>query len=434
MQLNLKNIPLSVKILLGMALGIGFGLFAVNFGWAKFSSDWISPFGKIFVRLLKLIAIPLILASLIKGVADLKSTAGLSRMGIRTVLMYLATTVIAISLGVGITYMVKPGNYFPKEKQQTLFEKYSSNVEAGEAQAAGFKDEGPLQFLVDVVPENIVFASSQNSLMLQVIFFALLVGIAILLLPQDKTKAFRKFIDSSNDIVLKIIEIIMMYAPIGVFALMASVITDIAGDDPAGSISLFKALGMYGFCVVAGLFFLLLIFYPFITRLFGQMSISKFMKGIFPAQLMAFSTSSSVATLPVTKKCVEENLGVEDEVSSFVLPIGATVNMDGTSLYQAVAAIFIAQVFAIDLSFVDILTIIMTATLASIGSAGVPGAGMVMLLIVLASVNIPAEGLALIFAIDRPLDMLRTTVNITGDSMIAVIINRVVSKPEKSSN
>lgn len=430
MKILIKKIPLSVKILLGMALGIGFGLLAVNFGWARFSSDWVSPFGKIFVRLLKLIAIPLILASLIKGVADLKSTAGLSRMGIRTVILYLATTVIAISLGIGIAYLVKPGNYFPKEQQQSLFEKYSTNVQEGQVQAAELKGSGPLQFLVDIVPENIVFASSQNTMMLQVIFFALLVGIAILVLPQNKTEVFRRFIDASNDIVLKIIEIIMMYAPIGVFALMASVITDIAGDDPAGSISLFKALGMYGICVVAGLLILLLIFYPLMARFIGKINIGKFMKGIFPAQLMAFSTSSSAATLPLTKKCVEENLGVEDEVSSFVLPIGATVNMDGTSLYQAVAAIFIAQVFAIDLSFVDILTIILTATLASIGSAAVPGAGMIMLLIVLASVNIPAEGLALIFAVDRPLDMLRTTVNITGDSMISVIINRVVRKSD----
>jgi Na+/H+-dicarboxylate symporter len=173
------------------------------------------------------------------------------------------------------------------------------------------------------------------------------------------------------------------------------------------------------------------VIYPIFAALFSKMSYFKFLKGIFPAQLLAFSTSSSAATLPVTKKCVDENLDVDDEVSSFVLPIGATINMDGTSLYQAVAAVFIAQVFGIDLSFNDMLTIVLTATLASIGSAAVPGAGMIMLLIVLASVNIPAEGLALIFAIDRPLDMLRTTVNVTGDSLISVIINKFVAKPKK---
>jgi proton glutamate symport protein len=424
MRLAKKKIPLSVKILVGMALGIIFGLIAVKFGAAKFTSDWIAPFGEIFVRLLKLIAIPLILASLIKGISDLHSTAGLSKMGLKTISFYIATTIIAVSLGIGIASVVKPGNFFPVEKQQVLMEKYAENVVAGKEKAASMQDSGPLQFLVDIVPDNIVSASSQNTMMLQVIFFAVLTGVAILLLPADKTKSFRKFVDSANEIVLKIIEIVMLYAPIGVFALMASVITDIAGDNPAESISLFKALGVYGLCVIGGLLTLIIIVYPLLAKVFGRIGLKKFFKGMLPAQIMAFSTSSSAATLPVTKKCVEENLEVDPEVSSFVLPIGATVNMDGTSLYQAVAAIFIAQVFAVDLSFADILTIIATATLASIGSAAVPGAGMIMLLIVLASVNIPAEGLALIFAIDRPLDMLRTTVNITGDSVISVIINR----------
>jgi proton glutamate symport protein len=424
MKNNLKNIPLSVRILLGMLLGIIFGIVAVKYSLAQFTSDWIAPFGEIFVKLLKLIAIPLILVSLIKGVSDLKSTAGLTKMGLKTLGYYLGTTVIAVSLGIVLAMSIKPGSFFPKEQQQSLFEKYSDNVESGNAKAELVQDNGPLQFLVDIVPDNIVLASSQNPMMLQVIFFSILVGLAILLLPRRKTKAFRRFIDSSNEIVLKIIGVIMIYAPIGVFALMASVITDIAGDDVFGSIALFKALGMYGLTVIVGLGFLILVFYPTLAVLFGKIRLVKFYKGIFPAQLMGFSTSSSAATLPVTKKCVEENLGVDSEVSSFVLPIGATVNMDGTSLYQAVAAIFIAQVFAVHLSFADILTIIATATLASIGSAAVPGAGMIMLLIVLASVNIPAEGLALIFAIDRPLDMLRTTVNVTGDSVISVIINR----------
>lgn len=424
MKKSLRKIPLSIKILTGMTIGILFGLIAVNFGWASFTSDWIAPFGEIFVRLLKLIAIPLILASLIKGISDLHSTAGLSKMGLKTIIFYIATTILAVSLGIGIASVVKPGNYFPAEKQQVLMEKYAENVVAGKDKTAALQDVGPLQFLVDIVPDNIVSATSQNTMMLQVIFFAVLTGVAILLLPADKTKAFRRFIDSANDIVLKIIEIIMLYAPIGVFALMSSVITDIAGDNPAESISLFKALGVYGLCVIGGLLTLIIFVYPMLAKFFGSIGLEKFFKGILPAQIMAFSTSSSAATLPVTKKCVEENLDVDPEVSSFVLPIGATVNMDGTSLYQAVAAIFIAQVFAVHLSFADILTIIVTATLASIGSAAVPGAGMIMLLIVLASVNIPAEGLALIFAIDRPLDMLRTTVNITGDSVISVIINR----------
>ncbi len=425
---KIKKLPLSIKILLGMGLGLVFGLVAIKFGLIKLTSDWIAPFGEIFVRLLKLIAIPLILASLIKGISDLKSTAGLSKLGLRTVLFYIATTVLAVSIGIIVATTIKPGNFFPKEKQEILLEKYALNVETDQINAEIVQTNSPIQFLVDIVPENVFFAASQNSMMLQIIFISIMVGIAILLLPDKKTQTFRSFIDATNEIVLKIIEIIMLFAPIGVFALICSVITDIAGDNPSQSITLFKALGAYGLSVILGLFVLLFLIYPLLAKFWGGINIKKFFKGIFPAQAMAFSTSSSAASLPVTKKCVEENLDVDPQISSFVLPIGATVNMDGTSLYQAVAAIFIAQVFAVDLNFADILTIIATASLASIGSAAVPGAGIIMLLIVLNSVNIPPEGLALIIAVDRPLDMLRTTANITGDSVISLILNKNFKK------
>ncbi|MDD2385996.1 MAG: dicarboxylate/amino acid:cation symporter [Bacteroidales bacterium] len=431
MNLKLKKIPLSVKILIGMLLGVTFGLIAINTGLVKFTSDWISPFGTIFIKLLKLIAIPLILVSLIKGISDLKDRASLSKMGFSTIALYMLTTVIAISIGLSLAYLIKPGDYFPKDKQEVLFEKYSESILEGQNMVASSKDDSPIQFFVDIVPENIFFSATNNTMMLQVIFFSILFGLAIITLPRDKTKAVRKVVNSLNDIVLRIIEIIMKFAPIGVFALLAAVITDVAGENPADSLALFGALGMYALVVIVGLLLVGTVIYPIFAALFSKMSYFKFLKGIFPAQLLAFSTSSSAATLPVTKKCVDENLDVDDEVSSFVLPIGATINMDGTSLYQAVAAVFIAQVFGIDLSFNDMLTIVLTATLASIGSAAVPGAGMIMLLIVLASVNIPAEGLALIFAIDRPLDMLRTTVNVTGDSLISVIINKFVAKPKK---
>ncbi|MDD4149049.1 MAG: dicarboxylate/amino acid:cation symporter [Bacteroidales bacterium] len=431
MNLKLKKIPLSVKILVGMLLGVSFGLIAINTGLVEFTSNWISPFGTVFIKLLKLIAIPLILVSLIKGISDLKDKASLSKMGFSTIALYMLTTVIAISIGLSLAYLIKPGDYFPKDKQEALFEKYSESISEGQNMVASSESDSPIQFFVDIVPENIFFSASNNTMMLQVIFFSILFGLAIITLPRDKTKAVRKFVNSLNDIVLRIIEIIMKFAPIGVFALLASVITDVAGENPADSAALFGALGMYALVVIVGLLGVGAIIYPIFAALFSKMSYFKFLKGIFPAQLLAFSTSSSAATLPVTKKCVDENLGVDDEVSSFVLPIGATINMDGTSLYQAVAAVFIAQVFGIDLSFNDMLTIVLTATLASIGSAAVPGAGMIMLLIVLASVNIPAEGLALIFAIDRPLDMLRTTVNVTGDSLISVIINKFVSKQKK---
>lgn len=414
-----------------MLLGIAYGLIAINTGFVEFTDDWIAPFGTIFIKLLKLIAIPLILVSLIKGVSDLRNTASLSKMGLRTIILYLITTVIAITIGLSLAYTIKPGNYFPKERQESLYEKYSESISEGQIMVQTSENDSPIKFLVDIVPENIFFATTNNTMMLQVIFFAILFGLAIISLPRDKTKSVRKVVDSLNDIVLKIIEIIMKFAPFGVFALLASVITDVAGDNPADSAALFGALGMYALVVILGLLSIGAIIYPIFASLLSKLSYFKFLKGIFPAQLLAFSTSSSAATLPLTKKCVDENLGVEDEVSSFVLPIGATINMDGTSLYQAVAAVFIAQVFGIDLSFSDMLTIVLTATLASIGSAAVPGTGMIMLLIVLASVNIPAEGLALIFAIDRPLDMLRTSINVTGDSLIAVIINKFVSKQKK---
>ncbi|MBN2778777.1 MAG: dicarboxylate/amino acid:cation symporter [Bacteroidales bacterium] len=431
MKKVIKHIPLSIKILIAMLLGIAYGLIAINTGLVEFTDNWIAPFGTIFIKLLKLIAIPLILVSLIKGVSDLRNTASLSKMGLRTIILYLITTVIAITIGLSLAYTIKPGNYFPKERQESLYEKYSESISEGQIMVQSSKNDSPIKFLVDIVPENIFFATTNNTMMLQVIFFAILFGLAIISLPRDKTKSVRKVVDSLNDIVLKIIEIIMKFAPYGVFALLASVITDVAGDNPADSAALFGALGMYALVVILGLLSIGAIIYPIFASLLSKLSYFKFLKGIFPAQLLAFSTSSSAATLPLTKKCVDENLGVEDEVSSFVLPIGATINMDGTSLYQAVAAVFIAQVFGIDLSFSDMLTIVLTATLASIGSAAVPGTGMIMLLIVLASVNIPAEGLALIFAIDRPLDMLRTSINVTGDSLIAVIINKFVSKQKK---
>lgn len=357
--------------------------------------------------------------------SDLKDTSQLSSMGLKTIALYIASTVIAITIGLSLVSLIKPGNFFPSEQQEILFEKYSSSVNKSEAEAKSLEDSGPLQFIVDIVPDNIFSSVSDNSLMLQSIFFALLFGIAIILLPERRTQPIKDLVSSLNDIILKIIGIIMAFAPIGVFALLASVIVDVAGDNPADSLSLFAALGMYALVVVLGIFIMILLVYPVIVKLVCGRSYLSFLRGIFPAQLVAFSTSSSAATLPVTKKCVEENLGVKEEVSSFVIPIGATINMDGTSLYQAVAAVFIAQVFGIDLGLMEMLTIVLTATLASIGSAAVPGAGMIMLLIVLSSVNIPPEGLALIFAVDRPLDMLRTAVNVTGDGAVSMIVGKI---------
>ena len=413
----MKRIPLFVKIFIGIIGGVLFALLLIQFDWGKeFIQDWIKPFGTIFINLLKLIAVPLILASLIKGVSDLKDISKLSSMGFRTIGFYLFTTLIAVSLGLVVVNLVKPGTSISEETRTELLADYSSNASQTQAQASTQKSRGPISFLEDIVPENIVNAASVNSNMLQVIFFALFLGIAMIMLPESKTKPFKDFFDSFNEIILKIIDIIMLAAPYGVFALMASLVAD------SPSLELFKALLWYGLSVLIGLAILVFIFYPILLYFFAGRNPAKFLRQILPAQLLAFSTSSSAATLPVTMDVVENNVGVDNEVSSFVLPIGATINMDGTALYQSVAAVFIAQAFGMELSLGAQLGIILTATLASIGSAAVPGAGMVMLVIVMAQAGIPEAGLALIFAVDRPLDMFRTTVNVTSDATVATII------------
>lgn len=423
MMAKKKKLALHWKILFGMVIGVVYGLIAVKGNWLSFTDNYIEPFGTIFMNLLKLIAMPLILFSLISGIGNLKDISKLSSMGLKTISFYIFTTIAAITIGLVLVNIIDPGASFPKNEQEKFTEMYSSQVEAKQQDAAELKQDSPLQFLVDLVPENVFGAAANNSNMLQIIFFAIMLGIAIVLLPESKTKPVRDFFNSMNLVILKLIDLIMEFAPIGVFALLGSIIVDMQGD-----ISLFKALGLYAITVALGLLLLIFGFYPIMIRAFTKLSAKKFFKGIAPAQLLAFSTSSSAATLPVTMECCENNLGVSKEVTSFVLPIGATINMDGTSLYQAVAAVFIASAFGMDLDLGQQLTIVLTATLASIGSAAVPGAGIVMLVIVLTAIGVPTEGIALIFAVDRPLDMLRTTVNVTGDSTIASIIHRFESK------
>ncbi|MGV3528527.1 MAG: dicarboxylate/amino acid:cation symporter [Flavisolibacter sp.] len=421
----MKKLPLYWKIIIGMVAGVLFAILMIQFPFGvAFIRDWIKPWGTIFINLLKLIAVPLILASLIKGISDLKDMSKLSRMGLRTVIFYLFTTVFAVSLGLGIANLIQPGKAVSEETRNSLLTTYGAQVETSKQQAEQQKQTGPLKFVEDMVPDNIISASTTNTRMLQVIFFALFVGIAMIMLPETTVKPFKDFFDSFNDIILKMIDIIMMAAPYGVFALIAALVAE------SPSIDLFKALGIYALTVVLGLFILILIFYPAIIYLFTRRNPIQFLRQISPAQLLAFSTSSSAATLPVTMEVAEKNVGVDNEVTSFVLPIGATVNMDGTSLYQAVAAIFIAEAFGMDLSLAAQLGIVLTATLASIGSAAVPGAGMVMLIIVLTSAGIPEAGLALIFAVDRPLDMLRTTANVTSDITVATAVAKMIGKLE----
>lgn len=421
----MKKLALHWQILLGMVVGVLVGLLMTQVdGGKELVQDWIKPFGKIFINALKLIAVPLILASLIKGVSDLKDISKLSKMGGRTIGIYIVTTVIAVSIGLVLVNVIKPGNSISDETRQELVANYSGDTVKYKDEAAKQQESGPLQALVDIVPENIFGAASENKNMLQVIFFALIFGVGLILIKEEKAKPVKDFFDGFNEVILKIIDLIMLAAPYGVFALLAALVVE------SPSIDLFKALVWYAFTVILGLL-LMISFYNLVVWLVVKKNPSTFLKGISPAQLLAFSTSSSAATLPVTMERVTEHLGVDEEVSSFVLPIGATINMDGTSLYQAVAAVFIAQAFGMDLSLGVQLGIIVTATLASIGSAAVPGAGMVMLVIVLGQAGIPEAGLALIFAIDRPLDMMRTTVNVTGDASVSMLVAKSLGKLHK---
>ena len=424
----MKNLALHWKILIGMVLGIlfGLGMTTIN-GGAQFIANWINPFGTIFVKLLKLIAVPLIIASLVKGISDLKDISKFKNIGLRTIGIYIVTTVIAISIGLLLVNIVQPGNGISEETITKLTDTYanSGGVQSKIAEASKQKSSGPLQFLVDMVPDNALKAMSENKSMLQVIFFTIFLGISMLLIGEKRAKPLKDFFDSLNEVVLKMVDLIMLFAPYAVFALLANVV--VSSNDP----DLLVALLKYAMTVVGGLLLMITIYMIFVS-IFTKKNPLWFLKQLSPAQLLAFSTSSSAATLPVTMERVEEHIGVDKEVSSFVLPVGATINMDGTSLYQAVAAVFIAQALGFELSFVDQLMIVLTALLASIGSAAVPGAGMVMLVIVLEAVNFPADklaiGLALIFADDRPLDMCRTVVNVTGDATVSALVAKSVGK------
>lgn len=422
----MKKLALHWQILIGMAAGIIFGILMSNLdSGSMFIQNWISPIGIIFIKLLKLIAIPLIIASLLKGISDLKDISKFSLIGGRTIVIYMITTVIAISIGLTIVNIVEPGNSISKETLDMLSSNYAGDAMKKVESAQTQKAVGPLQFLVDMVPDNLIQATSDNKRMLEVIFFVVFFGICMLLVSEKSRTPVKEFFDSVNDIILKMVDIIMLIAPFAVFALLAGLVVDTTNTE------IFVALGWYGFSVTLGLLIMLGL-YIAVVSIYTKKSPAFFLRGISPAQLLAFSTSSSAATLPVTMERVEEHLGVEKEVTSFVCPVGATINMDGTSLYQAVAAVFICQAIDFDLTFADQLTIILTATLASIGSAAVPGAGMVMLVIVLEAVGLPAEylgiGIALIFALDRPLDMLRTAINVTGDATVAMIVAKSIGK------
>ncbi len=422
----MKRLALHWKIMIGMLLGILLGYVASLFSIGpQLIKDWVSPFGTIFINLLKLIAVPLVIISLLKGISDLKDMTSLSRIGGRTIVLYLCTTVVAVILGLTLVNLFQPGSVVSVETLSELSQDYQSTVVEKLENAEIDEEKGPLQFFIDLVPQNIFSATGNNANMLQVIFFVAFFAICLLMLPEEKQKPLKLLFDTINDVMLKMVDVIMWIAPFAVVALIASLVAETSNGE------LFWALLGYASVLLFGMA-LLLGFYVLLVKLYTGMSPVKFLRGILPAQLVAFSTSSSMATLPVTMECVVDKLGVEDEVASFVCPVGATVNMDATSLMQAIAAVFVCQVLGHDLNFGDQLTIVLTATLASIGAAAAPSAGIVMLVIVLESVDFPSSSLtvalAMILSVDRPLDMCRTVINISGDSCVSVLVAKSLGK------
>ncbi|MDP2301209.1 MAG: dicarboxylate/amino acid:cation symporter [Ignavibacteria bacterium] len=379
------------------------------------SIKWI---GDIFIRLLNMIAIPLVLASLIVGAASLGDIKKFARIGGKTILFYISTTAFAIAIGLLLANIVQPGNRMPVDTKDRLMSVYQEDMQ----------DKVDTQFdfditkeIVNIIPKN-PFDAMANSNMLQIVFFAVAVGIVLTVINRQKAEPVINFFEGLSEVMIKLVDYVMIIAPIGVFALIAATIGEFG----------FEILGTliwYSFAVVAGLILHTVGVYGIIIKFFVKVSPLKFFKGIRRAQTIGFSTSSSAATLPVTMEVCQENLGISKSVSSFVLPLGATINMDGTALYQGVAAVFIAQVFGFELNLMQQLTIVFTAVLASIGTAPVPGVGIIMLIIILRSVGIPQEGIALILGVDRILDMCRTVVNVTGDTVAAAVI--ATSEKEK---
>lgn len=443
---------------MGLVAGIIWAVVSGLLGWSSFTLDWIAPFGDIFLRLLKLIAVPLVLFSIISGIGGLGSPESLGRLGTKTLLAYLVTTVTSVGLGLLLVNTIAPGKLVDKASREDnrlayeiwaksegiqlldedclsckpeFAERYEQvaqrmGEESLDTEISAKKekvDDRPLAFFINMVPDNLFLALGDNRLMLQIIFFGIFFGVSILFISDEKSKPVKDIVESINMVFLKMVDLVMKASPFLVFALMAGVIAEMAGDDLSKMLDIFAGLTYYAVVVVVGLALLGFGLYPLIVHLFvRKLSYRKFMKALSPAQLLAFSTSSSAATLPVTLECVEKGVGVDRKITGFVLPIGATVNMDGTSLYQAIAVIFLAQMHMVDLTFAQQLTIVLTATLASIGSAAVPSAGIIMLIIVMEAVSLNPAWIALILPIDRILDMCRTVVNVTGDATVATVI------------
>jgi Na+/H+-dicarboxylate symporter len=373
---------------------------------------WISPVGDLFMRLIKMVIVPLVFASLLVGVAGLGDVRKLGRLGSRTLGLYLMTTAGAVTIGLMLAHIIQPGNFVAEKDRAALVASFESAAESKMDAAA----EAPsfVENVLSIIPSNPMESLASGD-MLQIIFFAFIFGIALTMLEAKRATQVITLLDTVQHAMILIIHMVMAVAPFGVAALIAKVVGQ-------SGVSILSALAVYAITVIIGLGLLATLIYGGLVRFVAKLPFVQFLKAARPAQLIAFSTSSSSATLPITLECAEENLGISKSVSSFVIPLGSTVNMDGTALYQGVAAIFIAQVFEVDLSFGAELGIVFAATAASIGAAGVPGAGMITLAMVLTSAGIPAVGVALILGVDRLLDMFRTAVNVTGDLAVTAVM------------
>lgn len=391
----------------------------VNVKKYKTLPNYIAPIGNIFIRLLSFISIPLVLASLIVGASSLNDIKKIGRIGGTTFAFFIVTTAIAIVIGLSLANIVEPGKKFSSEaKSQLLSENVSSKVNT-ESLNIDIVD-----FVVNIIPKNPINAMTSGD-MLQIVFFAVMFGITLTFVDKKLAEPVILFFTGTSETMIKMVDIIMKLAPIGVFALIANTISDFG-------FGIIQTLIWYCFVVVLGLFLHTTFIYGSIVKIWGKMSPLHFFKGMRNAQAIAFSTSSSAATLPVTIDCLENKLGVKKDYTSFILPLGATINMDGTALYQGVATVFIAQVYGLDLGLTQQLTIVFTAILASIGTAPVPGVGIIMLVMILQSVNIPAEGIALIIGVDRILDMLRTITSVSGDAAVTVAVAGPMGRDEKN--
>ena len=406
-------------ILVGLVAGVAYGYLAALTGTTDHVLAYIAPIGRLFLNLLKMIAVPLVLFSLVAGVASLDDSSKLGRIGGKSIALYLGTTAVAIAIGLVVVNLFGPGKGLSPQTREKLLAAYG---DAATQKVASAAQVSIVDQLVDIVPTN-PFGALADAQMLQVVFFALMLGIALTRLSRrvEGTAHVVKVFQLLSDAIVEMVQLIMKIAPLGVFAMLAAVVADL-GKDPGSLGELLSSLGGYMATVVIALLVHFLVVYSALLKLFTRVPWSRFAKAMIPAQLLAFSSSSSAATLPVTIRCVEQGVGVDEEVSSFVLPLGATINMDGTGLYQGVAAVFIANALGLTLDLGQQLMIVVTAALASIGTAAVPGVGIVMLVIVLKQVGLPEAGIGLILAVDRPLDMCRTVLNVTGDATVATVV------------